>query len=173
MQTSRYRAGLLAGALAFAPLPAVAAEWIPGGTFDVTLGVAAYFVRYVASEPGQMVVRCMAGEGVTIDAGATGAGPPPAGVRRDTPVDVTFNVFKAGSPTSLGTFHGNGSARARADASIVVTVAGGEIDTLAKLLVQPLERVDIAIGDAKATVSMAGAAEKIARMATACPAWPN
>ncbi|MFO1183986.1 MAG: hypothetical protein U1E56_04290 [Bauldia sp.] len=167
------RAAFLIGGLAAGCLSASAAEWVPGGTFDIALGVPTFFVRYVAAEPGQMVVRCMAGEGVTIDAGATGAGPPPAGVRRDSVVDVRFAVFKAANAAAVGSYKGSGQARSRSDGSIVVTVAGEEIDALAKLLVQPLDHVDIAIGDAKATVTMATAAEKIARMAEACPGWPK
>ena len=160
-------------ALPWIAQPAAAAEWVPGGSFDPALGVATYFLRYVAAEPGQMVIRCMAGEGVTIDAGATGAGPPPAGVKRDTAVDATFILYKAGQSAPAGTFRASGLPRARADNSIVVTVGGGEIDGMAKLLLLPLDHIDITIADAKASVSMDGAADKVARIASACPGWPK
>jgi hypothetical protein len=150
-----------------------AGQWISGGSFDPAAGVPAYFLRYIApGEPGQMTIRCTEVEGVTIDAGVTGDGPPPAGVKRETEITSTFRVFGV-STTPVAAFAAAGLPRMRGDNTIVVTVGGKEIDGFVKLLSSPLDHVEITIGDTTATVSLVGVAINIAGMSSGCPAWPR
>lgn len=175
------RAGrLLSGAalcfgLSAGPAPA-AETWVFGSSLISLPNIVAYFARYVApGEPGQMVIRCETNEGVSIDAGGVNLAGPGGGQQpTDGPVAIRLTwPAEGGAAPRVVTVDALGDRRIRSDGAVIVTFSGPSADEVAKALAEPLDKVEVVVGDVAAEIRLDGKDSVMATLSRACPAWPD
>lgn len=151
--------------------PAVAGQWVSGGTFDPERGVAVAFLRYLAGEgEGQMTIRCDELDGLWVDAGAAGNGELPEGRQAGDLTEVVFSFVQEGGTYATTLM---GELLVRNDGAVLASIFGEAARPLAELLVQPAERVDITIGDITRPVTLDGAWEDFESLSARCDGWPE
>lgn len=159
---------LIAGAVA---TPAIAGEWVRGGTFDPDRGVGVSFMRFLAGDgEGQMTIRCDEDRGLWLDVGAAGGGNLPDGAETGDIVSAVIE-FVGSEETVAETV--NGELLVRSDGAVLVTVIGEDAARLGPLYLQPFERIDITIGAETRPVPLAPAIDLVLSLAEGCDAWPR
>jgi hypothetical protein len=171
------RAALALAACSAAGAAFAADSWVFGSSLVAPPNQVAYFARYVApGAPGQIVVRCDTVEGVSIDAGAVNAAAAanPAPAAAEGAVSVRFTHPSAGgAPPVVETVDAVGEQRLRSDGAVIVTFTGESANTVAKALAQPLDKLEVLVGEASADIVLEGMAEVMETLARVCSTWPN
>ncbi|MCC6982229.1 MAG: hypothetical protein IT535_03065 [Bauldia sp.] len=170
---------VLAGAAAFLAVagPASADDsWVFGSSLIALPDQVAYFARYVApGAPGQIVVRCDTVAGVSIDAGAVNMAAA-ANAAPSTPGAVSVRLTwpaEGANPARVETIDATGEQRIRSDGAIIVTFAGPAADLVAKGLAEPLEKVEVLVGEVAADIALDGIGEVMETLSRACKTWPR
>lgn len=149
--------------------PAIAGQWINGGTFDPVRGVGVNFLRFLAGEgEGQMTIRCDQQVGLWIDVGAVGGGRLPDETEIGDSVEATL-AFGVGADVS--TIVVAGPLLVRGDGAVLISIDGPAVSEVGRLLLEPADRLDITIAGITRTLPMAGVAERSKALADSCGAW--
>jgi hypothetical protein len=155
--------------------PALAeGRWIRGGGLDGLTPVA--FGRYLAeADEAQMTVRCDDVTGLSIDAGTTANGTPPADTDMEGFASASFTFVNGASRETVAT---KGEVRIRGGLVVLVALTGAEAAKVGDLLREPAERLEITIdGQTKGLTLLSAppfgtAADLFNQIAASCSGWP-
>lgn len=151
--------------------PALAGNWVRGGTFDPERGVGVSFMRFLAGEgEGQMTIRCDDDRGLWVDVGAAGGGVLPEGAETGDLISANLQFVVGDEVVSEDV---TGELLVRADGAVLVTVIGEDAAKLGPLYLRAFDRVDITIGEETRPVPLGAAVETIVSLAEGCDAWPS
>jgi hypothetical protein len=71
------------------------------------------------------------------------------------------------------TIDATGEQRTRTDGAVIVTFTGPAAELVAKALTQPLDKVEVLVGDVAADISLEGISDVMETLSRVCSAWPD